>query len=98
VMVARTLQELHEDWISDPEYRAAFDAADVLVEIGERIRKRRVALGLTQAELARRSCTSRSAIARIEVGDADPRMLTLQKVGAALGVELIVELRDPAVA
>jgi HTH-type transcriptional regulator / antitoxin HipB len=95
---SKTLQELHEEWMGDPAYRTAFEQADRAMEIGERVRNLRLALGMSQSDLARKACTSRSAIARIEMGDGDPRMLTLRKVGAALGVELVIELRDPAVA
>ena len=44
----------------------------------------RVALGLTQTEVASRMGTSQSAVARLESGDADVRVSTLERYAAAL--------------
>jgi predicted transcriptional regulator len=49
----------------------------------EDIKKRRIALHLTQNELAKRAGVSQPLIARIEAGDVDPRLSTLQKIFAA---------------
>lgn len=49
----------------------------------EDIKMRRMALHLTQNELARRAGVSQPLIARIEAGDVDPRLSTLQKIFAA---------------
>ncbi len=44
------------------------------------LRKLRIKAGLTQKELARRAGVSQSLIARIEKGDINPRLSTLQKI------------------
>jgi ribosome-binding protein aMBF1 (putative translation factor) len=49
---------------------------------------RRVALGLSQTQVAARMRTSQSAVARLESGDADVRLSTLERYAAALGHEL----------
>ena len=46
---------------------------------------KRVKLGLTQTEVAARMGTSQSAVARIESGDADVRLSTLERYAVALG-------------
>jgi predicted transcriptional regulator len=46
---------------------------------------RRVDLGLSQTEVAARMGTSQSAVARLETGQADVRMSTLERYAAALG-------------
>jgi len=46
---------------------------------------RRQALGLSQTEVAARMGTSQSAVARLESGDADVRLSTLERYAAALG-------------
>jgi predicted transcriptional regulator len=61
-------------------------------EMGERRRaltqalvRRRVDLGLTQTEVAARMRTSQSAVARLEAGQLDVRLSTLERYAAALG-------------
>jgi predicted transcriptional regulator len=46
----------------------------------EELRTRREALGLKQTELARRAGISQSMVARIEAGNVDPRISTLNKI------------------
>ena len=54
---------------------------------------RRLELGLSQTEVAARMGTSQSAVARLESGDADVRLSTLERYAAALGQELNLSLR-----
>src|SRR5437660_6282936 len=49
---------------------------------------RRRALGLSQTEVAARMGTSQSAVARLESGDGDLRLSTLERYAAALGKRL----------
>lgn len=46
---------------------------------------RRVALGLTQTEVAARMGTSQSAVARMEAGGSDVRLSTVERYAAAVG-------------
>lgn len=55
---------------------------------------RRIALGLSQTEVAARMGTSQSAVARIESGDADVRLSTLERYAAALGQKLQWRLEE----
>ncbi|UUX91850.1 CBS domain-containing protein [Methanoplanus endosymbiosus] len=48
------------------------------------IREKRVKLGMTQSETARKSGLSQSMIARIESGSVDPRVSTLRKILSVL--------------
>lgn len=47
---------------------------------GAELRRRRKALGMTQAELSRKAGVSQSLIARIESGGVDPRLSTFLKI------------------
>jgi transcriptional regulator with XRE-family HTH domain len=46
---------------------------------------RRHAAGLSQTEIAARMRTSQSAVARLEAGEGDVRMSTLERYAAAIG-------------
>jgi transcriptional regulator with XRE-family HTH domain len=55
---------------------------------------RRVDLGLSQTEVAARMGTSQSAVARLESGQSDVRLSTLERYAAALGQQLDWQLDD----
>ncbi|MDR0346652.1 MAG: helix-turn-helix domain-containing protein [Nocardiopsaceae bacterium] len=54
----------------------------------------RQAAGLSQTEVAARMGTSQSAVARLESGDADLRMSTLERYAAAIGSQLGWQLQQ----
>jgi predicted transcriptional regulator len=56
--------------------------------------KKRRDLGLSQTEVAARMGTSQSAVARLESGDADVRLSTLERYAAALGFSLEVSMKE----
>ena len=66
-------------------FRANQALLDVLAE-------RRAAVGLSQRQAAERMGTSQSAVNRIEVGETDPRLSTIQRYAAALGSTIRWEL------
>jgi len=78
------------------EYERAYAAAQLAADVGERVREAREAAGLSQRDLAARMGTSQAAIARLEAGGVGATLTTLQRVAAALGLELNVELRPTA--
>ncbi|MFL6088097.1 MAG: helix-turn-helix domain-containing protein [Mycobacterium sp.] len=53
----------------------------------------RRAAGLSQTEIAARMRTSQSAIARLEAGDADIRISTLERYAAAVGSQIAWQVR-----
>ena len=65
----------------------------LFASIAAQVTERRLALGLSQAELARLCATSQSAIARLENGGRPPRIDTLLRLAEALDCDLAVELR-----
>lgn len=58
--------------------------------LGDRVRELREAAGLSQRELAERTGTTQSAIARLEADRQEPTLRTLEKLAAALGQDLLV--------
>lgn len=64
------------------------------VMLGKRIRELRLAAGLTQAELARRTGIHRPNIARVEAGRHTPSLETLARLAHAIGVPTTRVLGD----
>jgi transcriptional regulator with XRE-family HTH domain len=62
-------------------------------ELAEELATHRVRIGLSQTEVAARMGTSQSAVARLESGEADVRLSTLERYAAAIGYELQWQLR-----
>lgn len=56
--------------------------------IGLLIKELRVNAGMSQRELGERIGTTQSAIARLETGDAEPKLRTLQKLAEACNSDL----------
>ena len=57
-------------------------------EVGTRIRQRRTARGLSQQALADAAYLTQNAIYRLEAGESNPQITTLQQVAAGLGCSL----------
>lgn len=63
------------------------------MNVFETIRNRRALLGVTQEELADVTGVSIRRIVDIERGKANPSFATLQKIAAALGLEITTTVR-----
>lgn len=61
---------------------------------GTIIREARRRAGLTQAELAKRTGTTQSAVARIETGDSEPSFRRVVVALRACGLELVPQLLE----
>lgn len=73
--------------------RAAYERAGQAYEVGKRVRELREERSISRAELARRMGSTPSMIARLEMGGADPRLDTLDRVSRALDLELVVDFK-----
>ena len=83
-------QEIEAQRLRSPEARAGYDRARRAYEIGKQVRELRTSAALSQQELARLADTTQAGIARIEAGDVLPTIATLDRIGRALGVDLLV--------
>ena len=78
----------------DDEERQKLDRqarAAVLAELGEGIRRHRIAQGLSQPDLARLAGIPQSKLPPLEHGRGNPTYATLRKLGHVLGLELAWE-------
>lgn len=78
------------------ENRAGFAEAQRAFLIGQAIRERRLALGLTQSELAERAGMTQPALSRLEAGGVVPTIPLLERISAALEADLIVAIAPHA--
>jgi ribosome-binding protein aMBF1 (putative translation factor) len=74
----------------DPEYRNARARLAPYEAIARFVIQRRAELGLTQEQLAERMSTSHSAISRIESGQHQTSVATLQRLADALEVRFVM--------
>jgi predicted transcriptional regulator len=83
--------------MAEQRRRSAFPGFEEVAErrraVTDELVAQRLEQGLSQTEVAARMQTSQSAVARLESGDADVRLSTLERYAAALGQELNVSLR-----
>lgn len=68
--------------------------AQFLTRLGEQIRERRRQTSLTVQELADRAGISRRMLTQIELGQANPSLVTVDRVARALGTDFITLARD----
>lgn len=76
-----------------PALMADFEARVEAEKFGWQLQLARKDAGLTQAQVAARMGTRKSAISRMEQHAADIRLSTLQRYADALGCSLMLELR-----
>lgn len=77
-----------------PEILEIAHEVDPPISLALNVMRARDARGMTQAQLAEAIGVSQPRIAKIERGDANPRLITLSKIAHALGItlsELVVD-------
>lgn len=73
---------------SNPAFPEMVDLAFERRHLLRALAARRESLGLSQTQVAARMGTSQSSVARLEAGEADARLSTVERFAAALGVRL----------
>lgn len=83
------LAELLEEYTTaDPDFPRLYEAAVRERTLLRTLAEKREATGISQREVARRMGTSQSAVARLERGEVDPKLSTLERFAAAIGQEV----------
>jgi predicted transcriptional regulator len=82
----RPLERLHERIVTG-------DRGWFFANIADKVAERRVAMNMSQRQLAELCGTTQSAIARLERGGRPPRIDTLLRIAEALDCELVVDLK-----
>ena len=83
------LDELIEERTqANPDFPEMVEAALRTRRLLRSLADRRRQLGMSQTQVAARMGTSQSALARLEGGEVDPRISTVERYARALGEEL----------
>lgn len=77
--------------LRDPEFRAAWDALEPEFQIVKAMLDGRAAKNLTQRELADITGINQADISKLENGNANPSLKTLERLAAGLGMRLKLE-------
>ncbi len=87
--------EMFDDFLNEqlenPEFRSEYEALQPEHAIIQAFIDARHNSGITQNELARRTGIAQSDISKLENGNANPSIRTLQRLAAGLGMSLHVE-------
>jgi transcriptional regulator with XRE-family HTH domain len=88
----KRVDDLHEEWMKSPEYRAEFDALQDEFAIARSLIEARTRAGLSQTEVAQRMQTSQSYVARLESGSVKPTTDALYRFARSTGSQLRITL------
>jgi ribosome-binding protein aMBF1 (putative translation factor) len=89
-------EELARERRGNEEYRQGYAEARRAFLIGQAVRERRLALGVSQTELATRAGMTQPALSRLEAGGVVPTIPLLERISMALDAELIVDIAPHA--
>ena len=78
---------LHEQ-LQDPVFRSEWDALEPEFTIIQAMIDARKASGLTQKQLAERTGITQADISKLEHGNANPSLRTLQRLAAGMGMKV----------
>lgn len=77
--------------LKDDEFKKEYDALDAEFSIIQAMLDARKAAGMTQKDLADRTGIAQADISKLENGNANPSLRTLQRLADGMGMKLKVE-------
>ncbi len=80
-----------QEQLQDPEFRKEYETLQPEHAVVQAIIDARKNAGLTQKELSERTGIAQGDISKLENGNANPSIRTLQRLAAAMGMTLKVE-------
>lgn len=89
--MAKTFREVLNEQLKDPEFKAEWDATEAEYQIIKSMLEARRRMAITQSQLSEITGIAQADISRIENGNANPSIQTLQRLAAGLGMRLKVE-------
>ncbi|MCR5563626.1 MAG: helix-turn-helix domain-containing protein [Desulfovibrio sp.] len=85
--------EFLEEQLCDPEFRNEYEALEPEFSIMQALIDARKSSGLTQKQLAERTGITQADISRLERGNGNPSLRTLQRLAAGMGKRMKIEFQ-----
>lgn len=80
-----------KEQLKDPEFRAEYEALEPEFAIMQAMIDARKATGMTQKQLADATGINQADISKLERGNANPSLRTLQRLASGMGMRLKLE-------
>ena len=80
-----------KEQLKDPEIKAEYDALDPEFAVMQAMIDARKLKGITQKELSKRTGISQGDISKLEIGNGNPSIKTLQRLAKAMNMSLKIE-------
>lgn len=88
-----TFAEFLDEQLQDPEFKAEYDALEPEFTLMQAMIDARKATGLTQKQLSEKTGIAQSDISKLESGNANPSLKTLQRLANGLGMRIKIEFQ-----
>ena len=92
----RSASEIRAEDLADPEIAAEYSRTELAHAVAMRVLKYRTENGLSQSALARLLGMQQPAIARLEAGDHEPALATLERLARGLDIEFHIDITPDA--
>ena len=89
--MAKYFKETLVEMLKDPKFKKEWDELEPQYQIIQSLIEARNENNITQKELSRLTGITQSDISKIENGNANPSIKTLQKIAKALNKKLIIK-------
>ena len=88
-----TFAEFLDEQLQDPEFKAEYDALELEFTLMQAMIDARKTTGLTQKQLSEKTGIAQSDISKLESGNANPSLKTLQRLANGLGMRVKIEFQ-----
>lgn len=89
--MSRTFRESLHEQMNDPAFKQEWEAQESEFQVIKAIIKARKEQNMTQKQLADRTGIDQADISKIENGNANPSLKTLQRLASGMGMKMRVE-------
>lgn len=82
-----------DEQVRDPEFKKEWDALQPELAIVQAMIDARKKTGLTQKQLSERTGIAQADISKLEKGNGNPSLRTLQRLAAGMGMQVKIEFQ-----